>query len=30
VTLTLVGVIAGWVPAYRASRFDPAQIRRES
>jgi ABC-type antimicrobial peptide transport system permease subunit len=28
-TLTLVGVIAGWVPAYRASRIDPAQVRRE-
>ena len=25
VTLTAVGAIAGWLPAYRASRIDPAQ-----
>ncbi len=26
VTLTAVGAIAGWLPAYRASRIDPAQV----
>ena len=25
VTITVVGVLAGWVPAYRASRLDPAR-----
>ena len=26
-TITVVGVLAGWVPAYRASRLDPARAR---
>jgi predicted permease len=30
VTLTMVGAIAGWLPAYRASRIDPAHVMRES
>lgn len=30
VTLTLVGAIAGWLPASRASRVDPARVLRES
>jgi predicted permease len=30
VTLTAVGAIAGWIPAYRASRIDPAQVLRDS
>jgi ABC-type antimicrobial peptide transport system permease subunit len=28
--LAAVGVIAGWLPAYRASRIDPAPVLRES
>jgi putative ABC transport system permease protein len=30
VTLTAVGAIAGWLPAYRASRLDPARVLHES
>jgi putative ABC transport system permease protein len=30
VTLTVVGVVAGWLPAYRASRIDPTEVLRES
>jgi len=29
-TLALLGAIAGWIPAYRASRIDPAQVLRDS
>jgi ABC-type antimicrobial peptide transport system permease subunit len=25
-----IGVFAGWLPAYRASRIDPAAVVRES
>ena len=30
VTLMTVGWVAGWLPAWRASRIDPAQVLRES
>ena len=30
VVLGIVGVVAGWLPAYRASRLDPAASLRES
>jgi predicted permease len=30
VTLGAVGVLAGWLPAHRASRIDPAEVLRES
>ena len=30
VTLTVVGAIAGWLPAHRGSRVDPAQVLRDS
>jgi ABC-type antimicrobial peptide transport system permease subunit len=28
--LATIGAIAGWVPAYRASRIDPAEVLRET
>jgi ABC-type antimicrobial peptide transport system permease subunit len=30
VVLGVVGAVAGWLPAYRASRLDPAAVLRES
>jgi predicted permease len=30
VTLAVVGGVAGWLPAWRASRIDPAEVLRES
>jgi ABC-type antimicrobial peptide transport system permease subunit len=29
-TLAAVAALAAWVPAYRASRVDPAEVLRES
>ena len=28
--LTAVGALAGWIPARRASRIDPAQVLRDA
>jgi hypothetical protein len=28
-TLAAVAALAGWIPAYRASRIDPAEVLRE-
>jgi ABC-type antimicrobial peptide transport system permease subunit len=30
IALTAVATLAGWLPAYRASRIDPAQVLREA
>src|SRR5262249_48725599 len=30
ITLAAVGAVAGWLPAWRASRIDPAEVLRES
>jgi len=30
ITLVAVGTVAGWLPAYRASRIDPAEVLRET
>jgi ABC-type lipoprotein release transport system permease subunit len=30
ITLAIVGACAGWLPAYRASRIDPAEVLRDS
>jgi ABC-type antimicrobial peptide transport system permease subunit len=27
--LTIVGAVAGWIPARRAARIDPARVLRE-
>jgi putative ABC transport system permease protein len=29
-TLATVAALAGWLPAYRASRIDPAEVLREN
>jgi len=30
ITLAIVGAVAGWLPAYRASRIDPSAVLRDS
>jgi ABC-type antimicrobial peptide transport system permease subunit len=30
VVLATVGAVAGWLPAYRASQIDPAEVLRDS
>ena len=30
IVLAAIGVLAGWVPAFRASRVDPAEVLRET
>jgi ABC-type antimicrobial peptide transport system permease subunit len=30
VVLGTAGILAGWLPAWRASRIDPAEVLRES
>jgi len=30
ITLGAIGAVAGWLPAWRASRIDPAAVLRES
>jgi len=30
IVLATVGALAGWLPAYRASRIDPAEVLRDS
>ncbi|HEV3141059.1 MAG TPA: hypothetical protein VGY57_11110 [Vicinamibacterales bacterium] len=29
ITLGIVGAVAGWMPAHRASRIDPAEVLRD-
>jgi ABC-type lipoprotein release transport system permease subunit len=30
IVLAAVGAVAGWLPAHRASRIDPAEVLRDS
>jgi ABC-type lipoprotein release transport system permease subunit len=30
IILTTIGAVAGWLPAYRASRIDPAAVLRDN